>query len=128
MEPVLGQAIIGWNQVNVTSVAVTQTTDFTVAFLGTDDGYLKKVCAFRNANCLSTELLEVDLSQPIHRFDMFWMEMMHLVISHFLVIFHLGLIYCFSNFMYLLTICQDICDTRVGEKIYLVTVYTGLGP
>lgn len=66
MEPVLGQSIISWNQVNVTSVAVTQTTDFTVAFLGTDDGFLKKVCVrvFRMTNC-PLNCLEVDLRWPM---------------------------------------------------------------
>ena len=42
-EPVSRDALITWHDVNVTSLAVTSTSDFTVAFIGTDRGRLRKV-------------------------------------------------------------------------------------
>lgn len=37
------EAIIAWPNASITSVALTVTDDFTVAFVGTVDGQLRKV-------------------------------------------------------------------------------------
>jgi hypothetical protein len=41
--PVSRDAVIVWSNVTVTSLAVTVTTDFTVAFVASLDGYIRKV-------------------------------------------------------------------------------------
>jgi len=45
-EPVSREAVVVWNNVTATAIAVTNTGDFTVAFIGTDNGYLHKVGSF----------------------------------------------------------------------------------
>ena len=43
-EAVTNDAAIVWRATAVTAIVVTVTSDYTVAFIGTDDGRLKKVC------------------------------------------------------------------------------------
>ena len=41
--PIETEPVITYDNVHLTSVAATSTNDFTVAFLGTSTGHLKKV-------------------------------------------------------------------------------------
>lgn len=47
-DPVSREAIIVWPSASIASVALTVTGDFTVAFVGTVDGHLRKVV---NVSC-----------------------------------------------------------------------------
>ena len=44
-EAVSRRAVITWPGVSVTSLAIDQSGNYTVAFVGTSDGYIKKVNA-----------------------------------------------------------------------------------
>ena len=62
--PILGQAVVHFPDTFITSITVANAESHTVAFLGTDNGYIKKVL-LSGSEASVYETIEIDKGQKI---------------------------------------------------------------
>lgn len=79
-EPMEGTPVLTFEKTHLTAVAATSTGDYTVVFLGTNEGHLKKVVVESSTLGLEYGDLEIDRNSTVNPDLLFDSQLMHLYV------------------------------------------------